>query len=182
MKKNENGKFPVHTQVNDPRFSPLCRIIRATCIDEVPQLWNIIKGDMSFIGPRPELPKVVDTYNIEQKEVLRFKPGLFGISQLVMREGVNYRLKLKIECAYYPHREFFKDSLIIAITPFVLVRHTLGRVLPFFHNKNEYIKTRWFKWLMNSNGGIPTQMDNKLHSLPHKNTQKQTSAEIVIKN
>jgi len=69
MKKGANGSFPPHTQVNDPRFSPVCRFIRATCIDEVPQLWNILKGDMSFVGPRPELPKIVKTYDEEQKNV-----------------------------------------------------------------------------------------------------------------
>jgi len=157
MKKNANGAYPPHTQVNDPRFSPICRLVRATCIDEIPQLWNIIKGDMGFIGPRPELPQIVEQYDDEQRGVLEFKPGLLGISQLVLREGVNYRIKLKIENAYYCHRTRLKDCTVAALTPFVIMSHTLGRMLPWKQNRTEYIDARWFRFLMR-NGKSPAEM------------------------
>jgi len=152
MRKNADGTSPPHTQVNDPRFSPICRIIRATGLDEVPQLWNIIKGDMGFIGPRPELPNIVETYSPEQKKILKFNPGLFGISQLALREGVDYKQKLKIEGEYYPNRNIIKDFLILFFTPVVLVNHTLGRILPFWKKRNEYTDTFWFKYLVSTNG------------------------------
>ena len=152
MKKGANGSFPPHTQVNDPRFSPVCRFIRATCIDEVPQLWNILKGDMSFVGPRPELPKIVKTYDEEQKNVLKFEPGLFGISQLVLREGVDYRKKLIIENAYYPHRTLLKDFTITFLTPFVIVDNALGKILGHNGKKTAYTNTSWFRFIIRHNG------------------------------
>ena len=150
MRKDADGNFPPHTQVNDPRFSPVCRLIRSTGIDEVPQLWNVLKGDMAFVGPRPELPRIVDTYTPEQKQVLKYRPGLFGISQLVLREGVDYRKKLRIELAYYPKRSFVKDILILILTPLVLAQHTITRILPFVENKREYTDTFWFRYLISA--------------------------------
>ncbi len=155
MRRNANGSYPPHTQVNDVRFSPLCRFIRATCIDEVPQLWNIIKGDMGFVGPRPELPNIVRTYDDEQKNVLKYKPGLLGISQLVLREGVDYKKKLKIENKYYPNRTFLKDALIVAATPFVIMDNALSRVFAPSKRRLEYTDTPWFKFLMGINGDNP---------------------------
>ncbi|RKZ25206.1 hypothetical protein DRQ29_06680, partial [bacterium] len=128
------------------------RFIRATGIDEVPQLWNIIKGDMGFIGPRPELPNIVETYSQEQKEILKFNPGLFGISQLALREGVNYKKKLQIENHYYPNRNVIKDFLILFFTPLVLANHAFGRIIPFWKKRTEYTDTFWFKYLVSMNG------------------------------
>ncbi len=152
MKKNANGSFPPHTQVNDPRFSPICRFIRATCIDEVPQLWNVLKGDMGFVGPRPELPKIVKTYDEKQKNVLKFNPGLFGISQLVLREGVDYRKKLVIENAYYPHRTLFKDFSIAFLTPFVILDNAFNKIFKPNGEKTGYTNTNWFRLLVKHNG------------------------------
>jgi len=169
MRKNANGDYPFHTQVKDPRFSRICRIIRATAIDEIPQLWNIIKGDMTFIGPRPELPKVVATYTAEQKNILKFRPGLLGISQLVLREGVKYQKKLKIENAYYPKRNMLKDIFIFTMTPIVLCDHALGQFLPFFPHRTEYVNTLWFKWLVVKNG------DGALYEITEETGQKTQS-------
>ncbi len=171
MKRGANGSFPPHTQVDDPRFSPLCRLIRATCVDEVPQLWNIIKGDMCFVGPRPELPQIVATYTDDQKPVLRYKPGLMGISQLVLREGVDYRKKLVIENAYYPRRTLLKDALIVLLTPLVLFDHTLGKVLPFWRRRNEYTDAFWFKFLLGVNGGDPLHASQERTASLHSAAQ-----------
>ena len=151
MKQNANGSYPPHTQINDPRFSPLCRFIRASCIDEVPQLWNILKGDMKLIGPRPELPKIVKTYTPDQRNVLKYKPGLLGISQLVLREGVNYKQKLTIENSYYPNRSLWRDFMVFSLTPFVIASHAMSKM---FKNGNgdrsQYTDTRWFKLLVDN--------------------------------
>lgn len=130
MKRGANGNLPMHTQVNDPRFSPICRFIRATCIDEIPQLYNIIKGEMAFIGPRPERPPIVEAYTPRQKDILNFTPGLFGISQLVFREGVVVSEKIEVELKYYENRNLFGDIKILIYTPIVLASHVLGKVKP----------------------------------------------------
>ena len=130
MKKGANGNYPMHTQVNDPRFSPVCRFIRSTCIDEIPQFINIIKGDMTFIGPRPERAPIVEAYNDRQKDILKFTPGLFGISQLVFREGVVVAEKIAVELKYYENRTLWGDIKILLYTPLVLAAHMAGKIRP----------------------------------------------------
>ncbi|MCD6594056.1 sugar transferase [bacterium] len=167
MRKDADGESPPHTQVDDQRFSAVCRLIRATGIDEVPQLWNIIKGDMGFIGPRPELLNIVETYSPNQKKILKFNPGLFGISQLALREGVNYRKKLKIENDYYPNRNVIKNFMIFFFTPVVLIDHTFGRILPFWKHRTEYTNTFWFKYLMPTNGnGFKAEISDNAANQP----------------
>lgn len=160
MKKGANGEFPPHTQKNDKRFSPLCSLIRATCIDEVPQLWNVIVGDMHLIGPRPELPAIVQTYDNEQRKILNYKPGLLGISQLAFREGVDYRQKLKLENSYYPHRTWMKDFLISLLTPVSILSHIINRILNGKCTKAEFVDSPWFRILLGQNGSDPITKDD----------------------
>ncbi|RKZ29453.1 sugar transferase [bacterium] len=143
MKKGANGDLPMHTQVNDPRFSPVCRFIRSTCIDEIPQFWNILKGEMTFIGPRPERPPIVEAYTERQRDILNFTPGLFGISQLVFREGVVVSEKIDVELQYYENRTIWKDSKILFYTPIVLLAHVAGKVRPGKFSTNH--KHSWLK-------------------------------------
>ncbi len=156
MKKGANGEFPPHTQKNDERFSPFCRFIRATCIDEVPQLLNVIMGDMHLIGPRPELPAIVETYDSEQRKILKYKPGLLGISQLALREGVDYRQKLKIENSYYPNRTLIKDILISILTPVSILSHIISRTVNGKCTKGEFVDSPWFRIFLVHNGSDPT--------------------------
>ncbi len=138
MKKGANGCLPMHTQLNDTRFSPICRFIRSTCIDEIPQLLNIIKGEMAFIGPRPERPPIVEAYTERQLEILRFTPGLFGISQLVFREGVVVSEKIALELRYYENRNFFTDIRVLFYTPIVIISHMAGKVRPEKYATNHH--------------------------------------------
>jgi lipopolysaccharide/colanic/teichoic acid biosynthesis glycosyltransferase len=128
MKRGENGVSPPHTQVNDPRFSKLCRLVRATTLDEVPQLFNVIRGDMSLVGPRPERPLVVEQYSPAQREVLQYLPGLFGISQLAFREGVIVEKKIALEIEYYKNRNFALDSKILVMTPYIVIKDIIGKL------------------------------------------------------
>ncbi len=128
MKKGADGTNPMHTQVNDPRFTKLCRVIRATTLDEIPQFVNVLIGNMSMIGPRPERPRVVDTYTEEQREVLNYTPGLFGISQIAFREGVIVEKKIALERAYYRQRTFFSDMKILFYTPLVVLRDAFKKL------------------------------------------------------
>ncbi len=153
MKKGANGNWPMHTQVNDPRFSPICRVIRSTCFDEIPQFLNIIKGDMTFIGPRPERPPIVEAYTDRQRDILNFTPGLFGISQLVFREGVVVSEKIDVELKYYENRTIFGDIKILLYTPIVLLAHIAGKVRP-----DKYATNHKHVWLEKAILGQRTAM------------------------
>jgi lipopolysaccharide/colanic/teichoic acid biosynthesis glycosyltransferase len=73
---------PSITSAGDPRITPFGCILRSLKIDELPQLWNVLKGDMSIVGPRPEVPEYVQTYSSEQKQVLAVRPGLTDPSSI----------------------------------------------------------------------------------------------------
>jgi lipopolysaccharide/colanic/teichoic acid biosynthesis glycosyltransferase len=70
---------------SDPRVTPVGRILRRTKLDELPQLWNVLRGDMSFVGPRPEVPRYVAFYTPEQREILKLKPGITDLATLEFR-------------------------------------------------------------------------------------------------
>ncbi len=74
---------------HDPRLTRVGKVMDRLKLDEIPQLFNILKGDMSFVGPRPEIPEIVDLYNLEQRKVLTVKPGLVGPNQIVWRNEKN---------------------------------------------------------------------------------------------
>jgi lipopolysaccharide/colanic/teichoic acid biosynthesis glycosyltransferase len=116
------------TTQNDPRVTRIGRFLRKTKLDELPQLFNVLKGDMSLVGPRPEDPVYVAFYNDEQKEILRVKPGITSAASLTYRHeeqllsGPDWELvyknqvmpaKLKIDLDYLTHRTFFTDLDLI---------------------------------------------------------------------
>ena len=81
MKVCESG--PVVTIEGDPRVTPIGRFLRRWKLDELPQLWNVLRGEMSVVGPRPEIQRFVDLYTQEQRRLLQQNPGLASLSQLV---------------------------------------------------------------------------------------------------
>jgi lipopolysaccharide/colanic/teichoic acid biosynthesis glycosyltransferase len=76
-------KGPVVTTERDPRITPLGALLRRWKIDELPQFWNVLRGDMSIVGPRPEADRLVSHYTSEQRTLLEVTPGLAGMAQLV---------------------------------------------------------------------------------------------------
>jgi lipopolysaccharide/colanic/teichoic acid biosynthesis glycosyltransferase len=76
MKLNESGDGVIFTMKNDPRITPVGRFLRKSSMDELPQLLNVLLGDMSLVGPRPEVKKYVDLYTEEQRRVLSVRPGI----------------------------------------------------------------------------------------------------------
>lgn len=113
MVKNAENLGPEVSGLNDKRNLVIGRFIRLTKIDELPQLFNILIGDMSFVGPRPNFKKLVDKYPNDVKEALyNLKPGLTDYSSLIFRDLDSYVKDINFEKKYYDEVEPFKKLLI----------------------------------------------------------------------
>ncbi len=108
---------------DDPRVTKFGRFARKTSIDELPQLLNILKGDMSFVGPRPDLPDDLYTYSEEEKKILLVRPGITGYNQAVNRNAVTAHEKLKNDIYYVEHMSFLFDIKIIFMTIKTVLSH-----------------------------------------------------------
>jgi len=95
--------------------------IRSFSLDELPQLYNIIRGEMSFVGPRPLRVEYLDYYSEEQKKRHRVKPGITGFTQINGRNSIDWETKLKMDIFYVENISFFLDLLILIKTIFVVV-------------------------------------------------------------
>jgi len=91
---------PVFKMKNDPRCTNIGRLMRKFSLDELPQLFNILTGDMSFVGPRPPLPEEVEKYEPWQRRRLRMKPGLTCLWALEGRSGLDFRRWMELDLEY----------------------------------------------------------------------------------
>lgn len=107
---------PELTQVNDPRITRVGKILRRTSIDEIPQVINVLKGEMSIIGPRPEITSITDKYTEEQRKIFEFVPGITGYSQVNGRQKLTPEERVKMEVNYYSKANLFSDFLILLKT------------------------------------------------------------------
>lgn len=82
--RKDNAGLKISTS-RDTRITPVGRVLRKTKLDELPQLWNVLKGDMSFVGPRPEVREYTDLYTSEQRQVLLVRPGITGLASIRYR-------------------------------------------------------------------------------------------------
>lgn len=96
----------------DPRITKIGKFIRRTTIDELPQLWNVLKGDMSFIGPRPPLPREVVLYTPEQMDRLLVKGGLACICQTEGRSNMDFDKWIESDVEYIKHRDLLFDAML----------------------------------------------------------------------
>ena len=112
---------PEITGVNDSRITKVGKLIRRTSIDEIPQIINVIKGEMSIVGPRPDITSITDTYSKIQREVFNFKPGITGISQINGRQTLTPDQRVKMEIEYYNKANFFSDLKIVFKTFKVII-------------------------------------------------------------
>ena len=113
---NADKLGPVLTQDHDPRITKLGKFLRRTSIDELPQFFNVIKGDMSIIGPRPEVPSIVENYTKEQKKVFEVKPGLTGWAQVHGRDELLIETKLDYDIDYINNLGVCLDLKIFFLT------------------------------------------------------------------
>jgi lipopolysaccharide/colanic/teichoic acid biosynthesis glycosyltransferase len=112
---------PDFTQKDDPRLTKVGIVLRRTSIDEIPQVINVIRGEMSIVGPRPELTKITDQFSKEQREVFDFKPGITGISQISGRQTLSPEERVIMEIEYYRTATFWSDLRIVLRTPKVVI-------------------------------------------------------------
>ena len=111
---------PMFKMKDDPRITRIGKFIRKTSIDELPQLINVIKGDMSLVGPRPSLPKEVEEFETWMRERLEVKPGLTCIWQVSGRNNIDFEDWMKLDIKYVRERSFKLDIKLILKTVLVL--------------------------------------------------------------
>ena len=108
---------------DDPRVTPLGQFLRASSLDELPQLLNVLKGDMSLVGPRPELPDQIRFYSDNDKRRLCVRPGLTGLAQVCGRNGLSWERRRQLDVDYVDHRSLPLDArLLLATVPLVFRR------------------------------------------------------------
>jgi lipopolysaccharide/colanic/teichoic acid biosynthesis glycosyltransferase len=92
------------------------KILRATSLDELPQLWNVLRGEMSLVGPRPLLPQYVDRYSARQARRLEVQPGLTGWAQVCGRNALSWEDRFELDVWYVEHRTLWLDLRILVMT------------------------------------------------------------------
>jgi lipopolysaccharide/colanic/teichoic acid biosynthesis glycosyltransferase len=104
------------------RLTRIGRLLRASSLDELPELWNVLKGEMSLVGPRPLLMQYLDRYSPEQARRHEAKPGLTGWAQVNGRNALSWEEKFALDVWYVDNRSFLLDLRILLLTALSLVR------------------------------------------------------------
>jgi len=108
----------------DPRITRAGRVLRRHSLDELPQLWNVVRGEMSLVGPRPTLAYQVERYTPRQRRRLEVKPGITGWAQVQGRARVPWDDRIEFDVWYVEHRSLWLDLRILARTPMALFTGT----------------------------------------------------------
>lgn len=116
---------------DDPRLTKIGGFLRKTSIDEIPQIINVLKGDMSFIGPRPDLPEHIHVYIDDENQKLNVRPGISGYNQAFYRNSVEWKGRLRNDVYYTQHLSFTLDCKVLIRT-----------ILTVFGHQNVYISER----------------------------------------
>ena len=144
-KRDENGEL----LPDKMRLNKFGRILRSTSLDELPEFFNILKGDMSFVGPRPLLVKYLEHYNSFEKRRHEVRPGLTGLTQISGRNALNWKEKFRKDVEYVDHVSFWQDIKILLLT----VAHVVKRdgietgkgnqpVMDYFRERESGLGTR----------------------------------------
>jgi lipopolysaccharide/colanic/teichoic acid biosynthesis glycosyltransferase len=109
---------PLFKIANDPRVTRVGRVLRKTSLDELPQLWNVLRGEMSLVGPRPALPYELEQYKPWHcRRVLEAKPGITGLWQVVGRSRTTFDEMVRLDLRYAKTCSLWNDLKILAATP-----------------------------------------------------------------
>jgi len=120
--KNNEVSGHMFKMKDDPRVTKIGKFIRKTSIDELPQLLNVLKGDMSLVGPRPPLTREVAEYSHYHKQRLSVKPGCTGVWQVSARNNVGFEEMVEMDIRYMKERNTYFDLIIIFRTVLVLIK------------------------------------------------------------
>ena len=116
LKHNESSDGVIFKMKHDPRITPFGRFIRKFSLDELPQLFNVLLGDMSLVGPRPPLPSEVKTYTLEERKRLNITPGITCIWQVSGRSELPFSKQIALDKEYIASQSAWKDFLILLKT------------------------------------------------------------------
>jgi lipopolysaccharide/colanic/teichoic acid biosynthesis glycosyltransferase len=107
---------PVHKLIDDPRITPVGHVLRKTSLDEVPQMWNVIRGEMSLVGPRPPVPYEHELYTDYHRQRLAVLPGITGLAQVRARSRASFDEMIEIDLEYIRRRSLALDLVVMART------------------------------------------------------------------
>lgn len=120
IKEHSEKKGPVYKIINDPRVTRVGRFLRQTSIDELPQLFNVLAGQMTLVGPRPHQSREVEKYEKHHKRVLAIKPGITGLPQISGRSDLSFEEEVRLDTYYIEHWSLKLDLVILLKTPFAV--------------------------------------------------------------
>ncbi|HHW40486.1 MAG TPA: sugar transferase [Syntrophomonadaceae bacterium] len=128
---------------DDRRLTPLGRFLRNTSLDELPELYNVLKGEMSLVGPRPLLMEYLDRYTPEQARRHEVKPGITGWAQVHGRNALSWEEKFRLDVWYVNHRSLWLDIKILLLTLWKVLRregisHSGHATMPEFKGSGKY--------------------------------------------
>lgn len=126
--RNKDGS--TYNGEDDSRVTKIGKVLRKTSIDELPQILNVLKGDMSIIGPRPDLPEHMKLYTNEEKRKLQVRPGITGYNQAYYRNSVEWKERIKNDIYYIDHLTLMMDIKVFFKTIETIIKR-----------ENVYIKT-----------------------------------------
>ena len=122
MLKNERADGPLFKMSDDPRITRVGKFIRKISLDELPNFWNVLVGNMSLVGPRPHEPGEVARYAKHHKKLLNIKPGITGLAQVTGRSRLNFEEEVKLDTLYIETWSLWLDIVILLKTPGILIR------------------------------------------------------------
>ena len=123
IKKQNTKEGPLYKIGNDPRITKIGKFIRRWSIDELPQFFNVLFGNVSLIGPRPHQPREVEKYQRSHKKVLAIKPGITGLAQISGRSDLTFEEEVKLDTYYIENWSLLSDLGILIRTPLAVLRH-----------------------------------------------------------
>jgi len=122
IKTNNSKSGPVYKIKNDPRITPTGNFLRRFSLDELPQFWNVLKGEMSLVGPRPHQPREVNNYEKRHSILLAIKPGITGLAQISGRSNLTFEEEARLDTFYIENWNFLLDLIILIKTPFIVLK------------------------------------------------------------
>lgn len=129
--RNEDGS--TYNGEDDPRVTKIGKILRKTSLDEIPQIINVLKGDMSFIGPRPDLPEHIEQYTDNEKRKLEVLPGITGYNQAYYRNSIEWKERIKNDIYYIDNLSFKLDVKVL----FKTIQTVIKKENVYINSENE---------------------------------------------